>query len=324
MRTRGLNRNQPGITVPLVQVTFGQHWYTFSTPLRDVDQVLDSIVGVSGGDFRPVEPRGMFNNPMRYLHTTGAAVYFGSKRDEQPIVVNVPGEACELVTCEELAIWSENVDGRASRVDVAADIEPASHARRRLLELRKIFRQGKCETRIPKTSTRFYENDAPGDEGCTLYVGSSQSDLMFRAYDRRGPLRIELQWKPSSREVRELVPASLRKYGAAAMWRSLAQACIWPMPWYQDVLKGQCADIARAPSKPNDLAKVMESIIGQLGPTLAALQLAGVGLGELAWMPEKPNAEQVRKWEAWLAQAPALGYDPRRLAERVKQWRKHK
>ena len=321
---KGLNRHKSGITVLVVQVTFGQHWYTFSTPLRDVDHVLDSIVGVSGGDFGPVEHRGMFNNPMRYLHTTGASVYFGSKRDEQPIVVNVPGEACELLTSEELALWSENVEGRASRVDVAADIEPASHARRRLLELRKTFRQGKCETRIPKTSTRFYENDTPGEEGCTLYVGSSQSDLMFRAYDRRGPLRIEVQWKPSSREVRELVPASLRKYGAAAMWRSLAHSCVWPMRWYQDVLKGQCADIARAPAKPNDLARVMESIIGQLGPTLAALQLAGVGLGELAWMPKQPNAEQIRKWEAWVAQARGLGYDPTGLEEKVRKWRRRK
>jgi hypothetical protein len=304
-----------------MQVTFGQHWYTFSTEVRAVDDVLDSIAGVSGGDFGPVEHRGMFNQPMRFLHTTGTEVYFGSKREEQPIVVNVPGAACELVPSEELALWAENVQGRVSRVDLAADLEPASHARRRLLEMRKIFRKGDCETRIPKTSTHFLESDKPGD-GCTLYVGSTKSDLLLRAYDRRGPLRIEWQWKPSDRRVRETVAATLRHYGVAALWRALGQSCVWPMRWYQDVLKGKCADIANAATKPNDLARTMAAIMEQLGPTLAALQLAGVGLGELACMPTKPNAEQLRKWEAWVAQAPELGYDPKGLEAEVSRWRR--
>jgi hypothetical protein len=307
-----------------MQVTFGQHWYTFSTAVREVDDVLDSIAGVSGGDFGPVEHRGMFNHPMRFLHTTGTQVYFGSKREEQPIVVNVPGEACELVPSEELALWAENVQGRVSRLDLAADIEPASHARRRLVEMRKTFRKGECDTRIPKSSTRFYENDSPGEEGCTLYVGSTKSDLMLRAYDRRGPLRIEWQWKPSDQGVRQAASATLRRYGVPAMWRALGQSCVWPMRWYQDVLRGQCADIANAQTKPNDLARTLAAILEQLGPSLAALQMCGVPFGHVARMPGKPNAEQLRKWEAWIAQAPELGYDPSQLEGEIKRWRRSK
>jgi hypothetical protein len=304
-----------------MQAAFATHWFRFSTAEQDVDHVLDSIAGVSGGDFGPVEQRGRFNQPMRFLHTTGTAVYFGSKKDAQPIVVDVPGEACELVSVHDLSTWAENVKGRVSRIDLAVDVEPASDARRRLLEMHDEFRKGACDTRIPKTSNLLIQSDQPGD-GWTLYVGSRQSDTMCRVYDRRGPLRVEWEFKPSNVQVRESLPSTLRRFGAAGLWRGVAQACIWPMPWYQDVLKGQCADIARCPTKPNDLARTMSAILEQLGPTLAALQLAGVGLGELACMPTKPNAEQLRKWEAWVAQAPDLGYDPKLLEAEVSRWRR--
>jgi hypothetical protein len=304
-----------------MQAAFASHWFRFSTEVQDVDDVLDSIAGVSGGDFGPVEHRGMFNQPMRFLHDTGAAVYFGSKRD-QPIVVEVPGEACELVTTDALATWAGNVNGRVTRIDVAADLEPAGAARKRLVEMRETFRKGQCVTRIPKTSTRFYENDTPGEEGCTLYVGSTSSDVMLRAYDRRGPLRIEWQWKPSDREVRATLPSVLQRYGPAGMWRHLGASCVWPCTWYQQLLKGECADIVHAPKRPDDLARTMAAIIEQLGPTLGAMQLAGVHLGELAVVPKKPNAEQVRKWAAWVAQARDLGYDPSRLDAKVKRCRR--
>ncbi len=265
----------------------------------------------------------MFNQPMRFLHDSGASVYFGSKR-EQPIVVEVPGETCERMTSEALATWAENVEGRVTRLDVAADVEPASLARRRLLELRETFRKGKCETRIPRTSTRFYENDKPGEEGCTLYVGSSNSRLMQRAYDVRGPLRLEWQFKPDDRLVGRAVPECLRKFGPAAMWRRLADVCIWPMGWYQQLLKGERADLVKGPGKSDDLARTMSAITEQLGPTLAGLQFAGVDLNQLCAFPNKPNAQQVRRFASWCSQARDLGYDPTRLEAEVKRCRKSK
>ena len=306
-----------------MQVTFGVHWWRFSTAVTDVDEVLDSLAGVSGGNFGPVEHRGAFNQPRRFLHTSGASVYFGSSVEGQPIVVEVPGEACEQLSADDLALWCGNLrDSRVTRVDVAADVEPASEARARLIEMRDVFRKGQCETRIPSTSTRFYENDQPGEEGCTLYVGSTQSECMNRTYDRRGPLRSEWQWKPEHPIVRASIPEALQRSGVAALWRSLASRCVWPMKWYRDLLEGRCADIAHAPARPDDLAKTVDAIIEQLGPSLAALQLLGVGMDDLAKMPAKPNAEQVRKWESWCEQAPGLGYDPSKLKAKVKTWRR--
>ena len=74
-----------------MEARFGVHWWRFSTATADVDEVLDSITGVSGGDFGPSESRGAFNQPRRFLHTSGASVYFGSSVESQPIVIEVPG-----------------------------------------------------------------------------------------------------------------------------------------------------------------------------------------------------------------------------------------
>lgn len=304
-----------------MEVRFGVHWWRFGTDVADVDQVLDSITGVSGGDFGPVEPRGAYNQPTRYLHTSGAAVYFGSQVQGQPIVVDVPGEACEQLAADDLSTWAGNLGGRVTRCDVAADLEPAGEARARLLELRDTFRRGLCDTRIPHTSTRFYESDQPG-EGCTLYVGSMQSECMLRAYDRRGPLRLEWQWKPQERIVRACVGEALERYGAAGIWRKLGDRCVWPLPWYRELMAGRCAEIATAPTRPDVLAKTIAAIRDQLGPTIAGLRLLGLTIDDLAKMPGKPNAEQVRKFEAFCEQAPELGYDPRRLRAEVKRWRR--
>ena len=305
-----------------MEARFGVHWWRFSTATADVDEVLDSITGVSGGDFGPSESRGAFNQPRRFLHTSGASVYFGSSVESQPIVIEVPGQACEQLPADHLALWCGNLrDSRVTRVDLAADVEPASEATARLLEMRDTFRKGQCETRIPKTSTHFIESDSPG-EGRTLYVGSTQSECMQRAYDKRGPLRCEWQWKPDHPVVRASIPEALQRSGVAALWRSVASRCVWPMQWYRDLLEGRCADIAHAPARPDDLAKTVDAIIEQLGPSLAMLQLLGVKMDHLCRMPEKPNAEQVRKWESWCEQAPALGYDPSKLKAKVKKWRR--
>ena len=305
-----------------MQVAYGVHWWRFGTDVQDVDEVLDSIAGVSGGEFGPVEQRGAYNQPSRFLHTSGAAVYFGSSVPGQPIVVDVPGEACEQLVAADLHTWASNLRGRVTRCDVAADLEPAGEARGRLLDMRDTFRRGLCDTRIPSKSTRFYENDAPGEEGCTLYVGSVQSECMLRAYDRRGPLRLEWQWKPAEPIVRTCVPGALERYGAAGIWRKLGERCVWPLPWYKQLLAGDCAEIEKAPTRPDDLAKMIAALREQFGAQFWALGCLGVGSDDLAVRPIKPNAEQVRKWEAFCEQAPDLGYDPGPLRAEIKRWRR--
>jgi hypothetical protein len=147
---------------------------------------------------------------------------------------------------------------------------------------------------------------------------------MLRAYDRRGPLRLEWQFKPKHRFIRQAVPDALERYGAAGLWRNLAHQCIWPMTWYQDLLRGKCADIASAPSRPDDLRRTLDAMVEQLGATFGALQLLGIEIGDLAHFPKKPNREQMIRWEQWIVQAPELGYDPSALAYQVKKCRKRK
>jgi hypothetical protein len=304
-----------------VRATFGIHWFRSPTPEKDVDRVLDVVCQVMGGDFGPSEPRGGFNQPGRFVHTTGAGVYFGREDRGQPIVLDVPGEACEQVTHEQLAAVVPELHGWVTRCDVACDVEPADVATNRLLQMRRAFKRGQCITRIPPTSCRLYVDDDPAG-GRTLYVGKPSSDLLIRAYDRRGPLRIEHEWKPSHIDVRDSVANSLRRHGPAGVWRRLAGRCIWPMPWFRELLKGECADEVSAPVAAADLENFITQVGAQLGASLFAFHLLGGTLDQLIRRPAKPNAQQVRRWQAWVAQAPDLGYDPTELRAEVERCRK--
>jgi len=261
-----------------------------------------------------------FNQPRRFLHSSGAAVYFGSRHESQPIVFDAPGESCELLGASQLVKMAQVLGGRVSRVDVAADVEPAELARRRISQMRRELLRGRCETRIPTDSMDLVKSDRPG-EGWTLYVGSRSSECFLRAYDRRGPLRLEWEFKPL-RSVRAAVPDAIARYGASGLWRQLATRCIWPMPWYREVLEGACTDLQHEAAGPDDLTRWMAAIVKQIGPNLAALALAGIPLTELAVMPVKPNAQQLRRWDQWCVQARELGYDPVKLEREVKRWRR--
>src|SRR5688572_5314062 len=118
-----------------MQVTFGAHWLRYSTPVEDLDAVCDAMPG----QFSEVQQRGGFNQPSRMTHETGATVYFGHEQRGQPIVVDVPGEACERVELGQLVDWCAAVGGRVTRLDLAADVEPPEQARTRLLDMRRKF-----------------------------------------------------------------------------------------------------------------------------------------------------------------------------------------
>ena len=75
---------------------------------------------------------------------------------------------------------------RASRIDVAFD-----NAQFTPRECYEAWKQGNVRTKAHEKSHKWYENS----EGKTFYVGSRQSGRLIRVYDRRGPTRLEIEFK---------------------------------------------------------------------------------------------------------------------------------
>lgn len=282
--------------------TCSVHWLTHTTSC-EVERVLD----VLGGGHSDVEFRGGYGHPMRFIHETGAEVYFGSKREDQPVCINAPGEVCETASKEILTAAVE-LGANTTRYDLATDLEPPEKARRRIREMHRAWVRGQVETNIDRRSHQMHQDDREG-QGVTAVFGGRTSGFLMRAYDRRGPLRIECEQHPKDGTVKAVVAGLLLERGPAPMWRSLARCLPFPMGWYQELLAGPAVEWERAKEEETSLWSCLEAMRGQLGPTLWMLMTLGVKLADLAVEPERPKGELMRKGWRWAREAEELGLD---------------
>jgi len=295
----------------VVEVKTGGHWLTFATKYG-AEHVLDVLGGGHGG----AENMWAFGHPKRVVHESGTVVHFGSPRDDQPTVVNLPGETCEGYYSDGLD-WAEKLSGWVTRTDLALDLEPAESARARLVQMVTAWRRGRVETRMRRDSCKLFQNDNPA-EGWTAYFGGASADLKLRAYDKRGPLRLEWQWRPH-RDLGVLLPDMIRKNGPAGLWRRLSLAAVWPMPWYRELLDDGAERLPRAEEEETRFEEAIASVRSQLGVTLWALQLAGVKLADLAVDPvDKIRGDTAAKLLRWSREADRVsGYDGAKLRSEV-------
>lgn len=289
------------------QITCGTHWLTFTAGDR-----VDRVLALVGGGFSELERRGGFGHPARYVHESGASVYVGSPREEQPVVVNVPGETCEAWAGHFRGV-AEEVGGTVTRIDLAVDVDPAYRARRRLVEMRRAWLRGKVQTAMDSRSHEWMQNE----EGATAYFGGRQSEARLRCYDRRGPLRLEWQWRPQ-KELGRHVPQMVRSWGEPAMWRSLSQRAVWPMAWYHELLDGETAEWGKVKDCETDLVEAVASLRKQFGTSFWAFLVMGMRLEDLAVEPESPRGEVVRKLLRFAKQGRGMGYDGERLESEIR------
>ncbi len=275
----------------LVQATAGVHWLTGSTwaDLMAVQHVM--------GPLGPPERPGGYGHPSKRVHESGTAVYCGSDVQKQPVVINAPGEVCET-WADQVAGWFVDLDVRCTRLDVAMDVQPPELARRRLAHMHRAFKLGRVETRIRRDSCSIYKSEGEG-EGWTLYLGKPQSELMIRAYDRRGPLRIETQWRPQG-EARGIIPEMLVRRGAAHVWRQCASRVRLKLDWYEELLAGEEEKLPASMRVDSMLEEAKFQLWRQQGISLWMLGMMGETIETLRRVPDLLTGPQARKLRAWL------------------------
>lgn len=285
--------------------TTGVHWLTAAVPGRALAEVSHCV-----GGLHKARGGGM-GHPDRYVHESGARIYAGSPRDDQPIVVDVPGETCEGWAATWLEMLSD-LGCYLTRVDVAGDLEPADAARRRLLQLRREFSGGRVETRMKRASMSWMQND----EGGTLYLGGKTAEHRVRCYDRRGPLRIEHQWRPGDKTQGRFVVEVLLKHGAGPVWRSLSSRVKFPqVQWYMDLLGGSSMELVFKPRISSALPDAVEQFKKQWGMSLCAMMLLGVSPDDLSRPLANLTGDQVAKFTEWAFCADSLGLNGQALRD---------
>lgn len=273
------------------------HWLTCATGLK-AETVMEMLG--EGGWSKPIKANAFFCDGYR-IHETGAKLYHSDS--EHRSVIDIPGNVCEDGWANDWLMWSSQVNGRVTRIDLHKMIGPPELARHRMIELRRAWKRGKVDTAIKRFE--FQGND----EGWTWYFGGRTSPLRLRTYDRRGPLRLEFQWRPTDRDG--LLAQVLLKDIEAA-WRMLASKIVFELPWYKALLQGPVANFA-VEARESDWQRAAQELKTQYGVTLWMLDLLGIDVQQLQIAAtEDTNRKTLAKALLWSQQA---GEDGRALRE---------
>lgn len=290
------------------------HWLRMVT-----DADLPTVQDIIPGDWPlgDADGPGGFNQPASVQSSAGFRVFHG--KDNQPRVIECDGDCCDRNGYVRVAEAGRSLDAWVTRCDLAVDLEPANQARRRLLAVRREFKRGRADTRL-KLGALFMAGEDEEQGGYTQYVGSKSSEILIRLYDRRGPLRIEVQFMPANKQLRKMWLNVLLQQGPWPLWRGLASVLRLPkVSWWEQLLDGKT--FQRVPPDDDDLEveRLLESIRDQCGKTLWALTVGGVELGQLlAVEPERPRGRDLRKFAAIAAWMKVNGHDSVALEEAIR------
>ncbi|BEH11833.1 hypothetical protein GSUET_34450 [Geobacter sulfurreducens subsp. ethanolicus] len=202
-------------------------------------------------------PRGRLGYKVQ--RRCGNIVILSDGKPEMGMHVEMSGQGCRQFDINS-GRWRElisnilDVGGHFTRIDIAIDDRqgcfPLEKAKEKLLhrEVRTRFRSGR-----EITGVRF--SDKLGNDGCSLYFGSAQSDIKIRIYDKAAEQRVTFSWIRVEAECRgklvnvlahhmrmsdnlgEIVAGVLKNYLTFVEPSADSNKARWPVsPWWDAFL----------------------------------------------------------------------------------------
>lgn len=270
----------------------GLHWITGC-----VESDLPSVEAVLPG-LRPARAAGRYGHPCCMEDDRGVRVYCGSENPSQPLVLVADGATCEQHGPEVLEQLAD-LDGWVTRTDLQRDIGPDEDAPERLRSMYAAVR-GR-ELQGPFRSSSWYETEGGDAPGRTLYLGSRQSRQMLRAYDRRGPLRLEFEFHHDRTTGRFPLYLLAQPEGRERAWGGSLAHYTWPgVSWWNELQTDPFAWPAEDEGRLGPLAQAVEDFRQQHGSNLWAMLAMGVTLADLVKVPAEPSTHQRRRWSRWI------------------------
>lgn len=285
--------------------TVGFHWMagTFVTvPPERVARVLLALMGIKVTDahlaLESFSETGRGMNGYKCLHEGLYGVKLMYTPDKPDVHVIIPGEACEQIGFRRLFGLFRMKQFRCSRFDWAIDVDLSRMPSVEDIGMMFIKQPERVRTHVP------YSNDpdqrsrrlilSPG--GSTAYLGSPESEVMLRVYDRRRVGRFELQVMGDAARVSQgWMKMSKGGWHRGASWKrqdELIEAMYGMLrsfldfvepssdsnksravlqPWWEELVGHfDKFRIARS-ERPKTLQEVVNYISKQVAPTLATL-----------------------------------------------------
>lgn len=219
-----------------------------------------------------VRPRGGYGYGSS-ASVGGASVYWSPGRAD--VFVVLPGEVCESLGVPGVVALGSLLDLEpSSRLDLAWDLEGVTVG-----QFADAWHAGQVVTRAHRDSWQHHQNA----EGRTFYMGSRASGRMVRAYDRRGPTRLEMEWKGERAVLlwRRLLACGEDGWSLEAMSElrafldfrarsaSVRPDCCPLLDWWQSVTDGAGRSCVTIPREARTLEDRRAWLRHQVAPVLA-------------------------------------------------------
>jgi DNA relaxase NicK len=151
----------------------------------DPRHIMESV----GGEFEDGVGRYNYASGARSSTVPGVSVYWDGRVAGMGVCLQLMGEGCrwleESRDWSEFASWAVGLGGRCSRLDICVDETSGTVTVPDLIEMR---RRGDVSYR--GGSWRVVEDHGRRGSAATLYLGSRQSTVMLRCYDKGAQLGV--------------------------------------------------------------------------------------------------------------------------------------
>lgn len=303
-------------------MTISVHWYRGVALTKPVGDVLLTLQQRWGDMAVPLD-RGQSGYSSGWRIGAGR-VYANLDRPDMGVMVELTGEACELLGGLEVARMAALLELRCSRLDLAHDHCPFTPAM-----VRDAWQAGDVRSRskVPEGArpdrqwrTSRWVEDPSGD---MFSMGSRASTQYGRCYDRRGFTRFELELKAEAAriaadELLVLLVTEPDQFGERALgWlrrfvdfvdveSSGHTSRRQLLPWWDEFVAGAAvARVTLAGVATRTVEQVRAWVEHQVGPSLAVV-VAALGFGEVQRIARAGRGRWSSRHQAVLAGVPLV------------------
>lgn len=285
-------------------------WLTFTSKCDGIGSLI-SLLGLESVTFEEL-PRG--RNGYKSMMTWEGISILSDGREDMGICVDMTGKGCRTFETYATTSWDDlfavllsDPDYNVSRLDVAMDDHTG------ILDIDELRDDTDDHHYISKSRKWMVQY---GSEGCTIYHGSQQSNMLIRIYDKAAEKNIDGHWVRVEMQMRdEIATGFLSGMPAEGLG---AHACgvlnnylryvdpdegknmsRWPMTAYWDQFSQSMQAIRcwSAPGVDYDLMHLSNYIINQVGNALDCyIKIFGVAdlVRELGARSIRPSPKYLR------------------------------
>ena len=284
-------------------VTVTVHWLSltyFTNPAKAMAHFLQHFLGYSlenemeWSEYFFAMGHGARSYRSLWTGPEGVRLY-GYPDTGQHCHLEIQGNVLESFGLEHVrnylfSLTNVSFEWQCTRIDVAFDYCPLTPTM--CNEARQI---GNIRTRAHQYSWKWFENN----DGNTLYIGTRKSGRMIRIYDKRGPTRLEMEFRDKwANKVCEILATSPAKYwlfecmgilrdfvdfvDAEVSGENISRAPL--LSWWDTFIDGaEKAELQIGRTQQAITAMSMERYLQRLLPTLCVMRHGlGVSLDSLA------------------------------------------